>query len=222
MDANDTGRRPYTPRPGSVAARALLVLEDHRGREISTAALAEALQVPANSVSAYLVPALEAGLVFARQKGGHVRSPRFWSLDDLSAGAPVPPPGPQEPSAPAEPADEPAQPAQAQAEAGDTAAAAGEDDPELERARALVAPVAPLQPAPGTRRPARPAVLLREVSQPLRFALWSDGRLQISRGADEVLQLGAEDTRALLAYLNRIDLPEAVDPPLEVRHATAG
>ena len=78
----------FKPRPGSVADRAIAYLQSQpaAGTEVSSAALAEAIGAPAGSIIACLQPALDAGLVFARKKGGHARSPAFWSLVDHDLG----------------------------------------------------------------------------------------------------------------------------------------
>lgn len=71
----------YTPRPGSVADRALSHLRAQPfGAELSTSKLAEALGVQSFGLASAMQPALDAGMLLARQKGGHQRSPMFWSL----------------------------------------------------------------------------------------------------------------------------------------------
>lgn len=73
----------YTPAPGSTAGRALAFLQwQPAGAEISTSALADSAGVPAGGFVGAMEAALKAGLVFARKKGGHLRSPLFWSLVD--------------------------------------------------------------------------------------------------------------------------------------------
>lgn len=77
----------YTPKPGSVADRAIAHLQSQppAGAEVSTSALAEAVGATGDSLRMCLQPALDAGAVFARKRGGHVRSPMFWSLADHAA-----------------------------------------------------------------------------------------------------------------------------------------
>lgn len=84
-----TPTRVYTPDPGTTPDRALAWLRSQPvGTEVSTSALAASAGVPHGGLTVAMQPALKAGLVFARQKGGHVRSPLFWSLVDHStAGA---------------------------------------------------------------------------------------------------------------------------------------
>lgn len=75
----------YTPQPGTVAYRALAHLETlDRDAELSSAQLAEAINAPAAAIQPSMLAPLRAGKVFARQKGGHQRSPMFWSLDRVA------------------------------------------------------------------------------------------------------------------------------------------
>lgn len=85
----------YTPAPGSLACRVMGFLErqEDRTAEFSTAVIADALGVPATSIIPALDAALAAGTVFNRKKGGHMRSPLFWSLVDHSASPAVALPG---------------------------------------------------------------------------------------------------------------------------------
>lgn len=90
----------YEPAPGSVAFRALAHMELlFKGSEISSAALAAAIGCESSSdLISNLGPAVRYRMIYRRQKGGHVRSPIFWSLVDRSGEAHVaPPPGPQTP-----------------------------------------------------------------------------------------------------------------------------
>lgn len=50
------------------------------------------------------------------------------------------------------------------------------------------------------------------VPAPMRVALWSDGTLQIERGPDDVVLLTADETKALVRYLDRLATQEAVAP----------
>ena len=73
----------YEPRPGTVAFRALAHMELlHKGSEIPSGTLANALGIETGALITSLVPAVNARAIFRRQKGGHVRSPVFWSLVD--------------------------------------------------------------------------------------------------------------------------------------------
>lgn len=76
----------YQPRPDTLAFRALAHMELlHPGSEISNSMLANQLNVSGPELIAALKSAREAGHVFSRQKGGHIRSPLFWSLVDHAA-----------------------------------------------------------------------------------------------------------------------------------------
>lgn len=83
--------KTYTPRPGSVAERAVHLLRKlPPGTEITTAALAEQINLPdCSALNSSLAGAVTAGLVAARKKGGHARSPVFWSLSSSAPRAPV-------------------------------------------------------------------------------------------------------------------------------------
>lgn len=98
----------YSPAPGTVAYRALAHLETlDRGAELSSAQLAEAINAPAAVIQPSMVAPLRAGMVFSRQKGGHQRSPMFWSLVDHQAASHAKPEAP----APARAAQSHAEPA---------------------------------------------------------------------------------------------------------------
>lgn len=75
----------YEPRPDSIAFRALAHMELlHKGSEIPSGTLATALGIEKTSLFACLEAAVKARAIFRRQKGGHSRSPVFWSLVDHS------------------------------------------------------------------------------------------------------------------------------------------
>jgi len=79
----------YTPKPGGVADRAIAHLRTLApGAELSSPALAEAIGAACNAMAPSLVSAVERGALYRRQKGGHPRSPAFWSLRDHSGVAP--------------------------------------------------------------------------------------------------------------------------------------
>ena len=88
MTAEGAGGRVYRPRPGTIPFRVLAWLETQEPRgEFSTAAIAYALEVNPNNVMPCLFAALEAGVLFRRQKDdSHPRSPFFWSLVDHGEG----------------------------------------------------------------------------------------------------------------------------------------
>lgn len=89
----------YEPRPDTVAFRALAHMGLlHKGSEISTAVLAAGISVDPNALVTQLTRCVDERLIFRRQKGGHTRSPIFWSMVDHSAEVhAAPPPGPQTP-----------------------------------------------------------------------------------------------------------------------------
>lgn len=76
----------YQLRAGTLAWRAMnwlrTFLADDDSGEISTTAWATGLQVTTPELISAMQPVLKARLVFSRQKGGHIRSPLFWSLVD--------------------------------------------------------------------------------------------------------------------------------------------
>jgi hypothetical protein len=198
----------FIPRPGSVADRAIAYLQSHpaAGAELSSAALAEAIGAPLGSIVPCLQPALDAGLVHARQKGGHARSPKFWSLavSKIEDRAWFP-----KPTA--------AKPARAAAPAKTCAPVSADNEPPLTAVEQRV----PESWTAGQRLPARQAPA--EQANPergvqleprvMRTALWSDGSLEIRRGTAsrtvDLLILTADETRALVRYLERMaDLDE--------------
>lgn len=81
----------YDPKPGSVPFRALAYMATlDKGAEVATAGLATAIgYANAGSLTAVLQDARNAGAIFARQKGGHPKSPLFWSLVNHGQAAPV-------------------------------------------------------------------------------------------------------------------------------------
>jgi hypothetical protein len=84
----------YQPRAGTLAFRALSWLrtfvEDDITAELSTSAWAGGLGVPGPDLIAAMQPAMRSRAVFCRQKGGHIRSPLFWSLVDHSINGAAP------------------------------------------------------------------------------------------------------------------------------------
>lgn len=76
----------YTPRPGTVAYRALAHLETIRTQERTATQIAEALGggINGSEVAASLAPAISAGAVFRRQRDKtSPRAPQWYSLTDL-------------------------------------------------------------------------------------------------------------------------------------------
>lgn len=76
----------YTPRPGSIAERAIEHLKTlPRGAEVMTSALAEELGTPGENLFGCLEAAHKHGAIFKRQKIDGPRAPFFWSLVDHSS-----------------------------------------------------------------------------------------------------------------------------------------
>ena len=223
----------YTPKPGSVADRALSHLASlPRGAELSSAALAEAIGVDPAVIGSSLQSALPSGTVCKRTKGGHPRSPAFWSLPEKGhqrpatkmpapAAAPEPPPGPGEvPIQRIVPAKDAAPlpitpplfpPINGKPHGVQVQACRPAD-------RAMLA-----SPA-GAELLARTAEAMTDEvpaqmsasEPPLRIALWSNDTLQIERsntvgGAAELVLLSADETRALVRYLDRMSLDHLRD-----------
>lgn len=192
----------FTPKPGSVADRAIAYLQSQpaAGTEVSSAALAEAIGAPLGSIVPCLQPALDAGLVHARQKGGHARSPKFWSLvSKIEDRAWFP----QWPAA---------MPARAAEQAKPCAPAAADNEPPLTAVEHSVPQVwSGSQRLPALEAHAEQANPARGVQlepRVMRTALWSDGSLEIRRGTAsrtvDLLILTADETRALVRYLERM------------------
>lgn len=87
----------YEPRPGTIAFRALALLEVE-GREMNTSQIAEALGVAATNLAPSLEAPIKHGLLLRRQRFAHVRAPFWYRLPKQEATTTdeVPPP-PAEP-----------------------------------------------------------------------------------------------------------------------------
>lgn len=174
----------YEARPGSVAYRVLAFLATlPPGREITTSAMADQLNIDAVSIVPCLAAAVAARQVFRRQRDVHVRSPYWWSLTDHSATPRAPvmrmmvPDGPQ--------AVPPARPVAEESCGVAQSAARRAHNPE----------VAGSNPAPATIAPK---------GAPMRIALWNDGVLQIERGTER-LQFAPDQARRLIDYLDDVN-----------------
>lgn len=77
----------YAPKPGSVAFRVIGWLEEQGdGKEFNSSQIAYALHLDTKGLPAQLAPALQAGLVFRRQKdSSSPRAPFWYSLTDHGA-----------------------------------------------------------------------------------------------------------------------------------------
>lgn len=70
----------------------------------------------------------------------------------------------------------------------------------------LLADLRPVKPGP----PSFGASTDEEADEPFVCALWSDGKLQLQRGDQELALLSVDETRALLHYLDRVCAAEGV------------
>ncbi len=213
MTTTPATKPPYTPQPGTFAARAIAYLRQQpAGTQRSAAELAEALGQQYASIVPLLLPALKAGLLQQHRTPGE-RAVRY----SLGSGTPPPP----KPAIDGEAdTDEPlrthARPpvvanhalASPWALASHAGAATTEPAPQPATA-ATQKPSTGLHLTPKARRAtaaaaaAQPQAPSPADEQPLRCALWSDGRLTLQRGPTQ-LDLDAEHTRQLLAYLDRL------------------
>ena len=223
----------YTPRPYSIASRAIGHLETLNGDEISTARLAEAIGVPINNLPPCMDAAVSAGIVFKRQRDhSHPRSPYFWSLKDHGRrDAPNTPQGDQPRSergregmelkacasadgrgtdgAPARATlPHPASPGGGPMGTGQPAAAGPARDDGAGARPATSSDQGMTGEAPEAPRSALPVVA---PGDELRWALWSDGVLE-ARDAHgrAVFLLCKGQARALVGYLDRISLDGAL------------
>ena len=218
----------YQPAVNSVAWRAIAHLESlPKGAEIMTSALGEAIGVEGRNLMACMEPALTHGKVFRRQRDTHVRSPMWWSLTDHGARPKVDIRQPAVPVASAKDStagdaqqfkgDEAAQVAH-QESPGPVAAStptngrppARNEHDEPEGAAAIAGGPATTEETTqrgaahnGAGDDAKPAVGAA-APEGFRCALWSDGALQIERGAATLALLSPDETRALVAYLERL------------------
>lgn len=186
--ASDTG---YAPRPGTAAHRILGLLEDEAPREFSVAQICERLPgVELHAVKPCLAPAVEHGIVSRRQKADGPRAPFWYRL--ASAGT--------------EEFHQGASTAiRARAEGVATPASAGA----VAQLPAVSSPHYSEVAAPDDRPHGQPAgaapATKRCAGNGIRFALWSDGELHILRERDaEPILLSRDETRALVAYLDRV------------------
>jgi hypothetical protein len=195
----------YTPRTGSIAVRAYAYLQRHAGEWIPNARLAETLQSDNSSIIQSLRTALERKLIERRSEGRLV----FWRMPKAAG---------QE-REPESDSDDDGRPTQrtVPAPSRDPALTGGlfrvrsafdmvprppssPDDDEDAVPLAIAAP-APLVPARPTTMPApAPAPTLLST----RFAIWSDGHLEIERAGETVVILLPEETRCLAFYLERL------------------
>lgn len=238
-------RADYSPAPGTTAYRVIAHMETlPAGAEVMTSALAEAIGVPANNLTPCLEAAVNAGKLFRRQRDNHIRSPYWWSLTDRAGGQP--PPKRQTVYVPDEPKT-PQKGANRDASTGQSHGAEGSESPNgrgSNAAPALGAAPAFHTPEPGPQQvlkaeAARPDATDRgapDIASPgggptgagqpaaagpagegCRFALWSNGTLQIERstvgGAADFILLSRDEVRQLVEYLS--------DPAMALREQGA-
>lgn len=216
----------YRQQPGTIAFRAIAHLESlGPGVEIMGGKLAEAIGAQPSSLQTCMESAVAAGIVRRRRRDSHATSPLWWSLAehgkdsrtvDLESAAD----GSQKPSGGAQ-----WRPAKAGSDlpedgigrAGVTARATNREGAsdavalatQCEASAAREAGEAATESAQvagqelsGGHAEERPAAETGST----RFALWSDGELHIQRPARSGFVLSADETRALVAYLDAISL----------------
>jgi hypothetical protein len=194
----------YTPRAGSIAVRAYAYLRRHAGEWIPNARLAETLQSDNSSIIQSLRTALERKLIERRSEGRLV----FWRMPKAAGAEP-------------EPGSDDGRPTQRTipAPSRDPALTGG-----LFRVRSAfdMVPRPPSSPdddedavplaiaAPAPRAPARPTTMPAPTPAPAllstRFAIWSDGHLEIERAGETVVILLPEETRSLGLYFERLGI----------------
>lgn len=202
----------YYPKVNSVAWRAMQHLESLAvGAEITTGALAVELDVPSGSLQACLEGPINNGILFRRQKDkSSPRSPVFWSLTDYSEGQKTPPLSSRsvfDLGATSKPAvdlsdaltqiriDEEAPETPDPRQAGPTDSLA----PPIRQEHRVTLEAPPVDES--LRAFDITADEIESILNAPRFALWSDGTLQIESGAGQ-LKLAREETRALIDYLD--------------------
>lgn len=155
----------YIPQPGTIPARALAYFQAQPpGHTLSSAVLADELDVNRNGMKAVLAHALLGGALKCEKREGL----NFYSLGD---GQRLP---------------------------------RDIDDEELVTPSVVAAMARKARRK--VDRPARSAVVSADKpkeDRPLRVALWSDGRLLIERGQQQ-MELSPDETRQLVAYLERM------------------
>ncbi|OWQ92012.1 hypothetical protein CDN99_06550 [Roseateles aquatilis] len=192
----------YTPQPGTIPFRALAYLRTQPlGKKYSTGELAEAIDVDPLSMGPCLMTAVTAGLISRTKAPG-----QRWRQWSLGTGAPAAAPAPAADADAEDPADFTPNAPRATAPSANEAAlqawpaqppAPAPEPPPAEAPAPIAVP--PAAPKPRAARQAEPT---------FACALWSDGRLQLTRGNAVLAQLTADETRALLHYLDRIATPE--------------
>lgn len=175
---------PYTPHPGTIAARALAHLQAQPpGTELASAVLADALDIDSASVIPCLAAAISHGVLANTKRMGLL----YWrlgtgqpvTLQDRDADAPI------QRTIPATAAPKPKA---------------------LQAPQPAPAPPGPTAPRRTTPKPASTAVAIA-IAQPirttLRLAVWSDGSLAIERGSEH-MHFTVDESRQIVRYLERM------------------
>ena len=205
----------YKPTVNSVAWRAIQHLETlDIGAEVTTGALCDALGVPSGSLQACLEGPIKHGLLFKRQKDKSTpRSPVFWSLTDYSEGEKKPPLSSRsvfDLGASVKTAadfEEPLTQSRAAEKPTEIELLPALDSQQVLKAEAAT-PDATDRDAPATTSPvggptgAGQHAAACPAGRPARFALWSDGALQIERAGHEPVLLPRDEVERLFDYLN--------------------
>lgn len=116
----------YEPRPGTIAFRALALLEVE-GREMNTSQIAEALGVSAANLAPSLEAPVKHGLLLRRQRFAHIRAPFWYRLpqqEETTTDEVPPPPAEPDASRVSAPAEEPKRKPKPQLKAASDAAPA--------------------------------------------------------------------------------------------------
>jgi hypothetical protein len=203
----------YGPAPGTVAYRALAHLQAlPRGAEVMTSVLAEALNTDGYRLTPCLEAPLKHGLLFRRQRDTHPRSPFWWSLTDHGGSA--------HGGGDAAGLEDPARKMQAWRKEAQCNGSSQPEEPEVPAVAAAVdAPdMVPTEvPLDADQRRndgktdnanghAASERVAADASCGMRIALWSDGVLQLERGADDQMLLSSDEIGQLLRYLESVGL----------------
>lgn len=173
----------YTPRAGSAPALAIAHLQGLApGTELTTAVLAEALDMDMTCVPSCLEYAVKHGMLAREKRDGRL----YWRLGD---GVPVPTPDDDDP------------PKQRTVKTNVVAL------PDLPRWPGLDN-IPPPAPKPAKRGPkpqlaTRPEAPARDAADLLRIALWSDGLFVIERGTERI-EFTRHETQQIVGYLDRL------------------
>lgn len=172
---------PYTPHPGTIAARALAHLQAQPpGTELASAVLADALDIDRSSLVPCLAAAISHGVLASTKRMGLV----YWRL---GTGQPI---TLQE--------RDPDSPIQRTIPAA-TVPKAQASPPATPRAKPSTPPRKASRPAPAST-----AITIAEpIRTTMRLAVWSDGTLAIERGSEH-MHFSVDESRQIVRYLERM------------------